>query len=139
MSPVLVTETASPMIIVPLAFVEVAAVIFPLSVTKPQVPPVLLKVAEFAPMFNTVFPSPNCMVQSSPLASVRMALITFCIAPVVPTVSVPFLAVNDVPLPVMMYRIPGSATVTVKVAVLPPKVTVTVFSPTVAELKPLVV
>jgi hypothetical protein len=102
MSAVLVIETVLAVTMVPLEVEFMLPVIFPLSVTAPHVPPVLLKLADAVPMSSVAPPSPNCMA-ASPLPSVLIASMTVCIGwSAVPTVSPPLAAVNAVPLPVMM-------------------------------------
>jgi len=101
----LVTETESSMIIVPLVpasavFVEFP-VIFPVRSTMPHAP---LKDTVFAAVSNTALPAPNCTTQAAAPASSLTALMTFCIAPVLPNVALFLVAVNDVPLPVMAYN-----------------------------------
>ena len=66
-------------------------VILPVKVIKPHSPPVLLKLADTEPMFNTLVPSPNCIVTAAPSAWVRIAVNVLVIV---------WLAVPAVPLPV---------------------------------------
>jgi hypothetical protein len=78
-------------------------VILPVKVIVPQIFPVLLKATEAVPMSNVAVPLPNCIVTSALLASSRIAFMTVCIGWFsIPTVAPLLVAVNDVPLPVIM-------------------------------------
>jgi len=78
-SALLVTETEEAMYIVPLFELDMLPVIFPVNVTAPHVPPLLLKLMESVPMSNAVAAevSPSCMEHSAPAALVLIELITF--------------------------------------------------------------
>ena len=104
MSARLVTETESRTSMVK----DPDSVIFPVSVTMPHVEApelenVMYDVLE--PVSNTALPSPNCMAQSAPAASVLIALITSDILLLdVPTAAPPLAAVYLEPLLVMTYE-----------------------------------
>jgi len=87
------------------AYEEGADVIFPARVIKPQSVPLVppLNVMYAVPMSSVFVRSPNCMVLAAPFASLLMASMTVWIGWfAVPNAEPSLVAVNVVPLPVMM-------------------------------------